>query len=91
MTWNATNQVEGLRIFPGGRKNLALGQPFIYARAPQRVYWETTRGCDLAVTGAQKRYPIPTRLSSQPPRDGARGLDGRRPAHEPATPGRSAP
>ena len=25
-----------------------MGQPFVYARAPQRVYWETTRACDLA-------------------------------------------
>ena len=25
-----------------------MGQPFVYARAPQRVYWETTRACYLA-------------------------------------------
>jgi radical SAM protein with 4Fe4S-binding SPASM domain len=25
-----------------------MGQSFVYARAPQRVYWETTRACDLA-------------------------------------------
>jgi len=25
-----------------------MGQSFVYARAPQRVYWEITRACDLA-------------------------------------------
>jgi radical SAM protein len=25
-----------------------MGQSFVHARAPQRVYWETTRACDLA-------------------------------------------
>ena len=25
-----------------------MSQPFIYEQRPQRVYWETTRACDLA-------------------------------------------
>src|SRR5271169_6122328 len=25
-----------------------VGQSFVYARGPQRVYWEITRACDLA-------------------------------------------
>ena len=49
-----------------------MGQPFVYARGPQRVYWEITRACDLACRHCRAEavpLPDPAELTTAEGRD----------------------
>ena len=58
MTWNRLV----FQSFPGGTP-LAMataGMAFLFADAPQRVYWELTRACDLSCTHCRAQSRPPT-------------------------------